>query len=148
MQKQERRQYLRLIYKQAFSSLGITLVIALVAGTVLGGGIYMVHALCAVGFVMLCWAWFNYLKITGLQPFGRYKKEKKPVPYFHRRFKEEKPHRPSFRMDSADFDDDLTSSTVAEAENFTKKQADTALAIARAICGVILIVASFLIPMQ
>lgn len=148
MDKREHKQYARLIYKQVFQLLGIALVIALAVSALLGGGIYRMHALCAAGFVMLCWAWFSYLKIVGMHPFGRGKKEKAGVPYFHRRFKEQKPHRPAFRMDSADFDDDLTAATVAEAENFTKKQADAAAAIARAICGVLLVIASFLVPVQ
>ena len=51
-------------------------------------------------------------------------------------------------MDSNDFDDDLTSATVAAEENFTEKQIDAARAIARAVCGAIMVGISFLIPLN
>lgn len=148
MDTQERKQYFRLIFRQTFQYLSVLLVMSLLIGSLLGGGIYMVHALCAAGFVMLCWAWFNYLKLDGMHFFNRKKRQGQKVPYIHRRDKGKKDHRPAFMMNSADHDDDLTSATVAEAENFTDRQAETAAAIARAICGVLLIIASFLIPMQ
>ena len=65
----------------------------------------------------------------------------------HRKEKEKRPNRPSFRMDSMDFDDDLTSATVVSEEIFNEKQVQAAHAIARAICGVIMVIASFFIPM-
>ena len=64
----------------------------------------------------------------------------------HKRFKEQKPHRPSFRMDSADFDDDLTSATMVRAEDFTEKQQMTAEIIARMTAGALLVLFSFFIP--
>lgn len=143
MQEKERRQYRRLIYRKTFHCLGLMLVLSLLVGALLGGGIYMTHALCAFGFLMLCLAWFTYLKMTGMRPFGQ-KKPARKVPFFHRRFKDQKPNRPSFRMDSADFDDDLTAHTMASDENFTEKQVDTANAIAKAICGILMVLFSFL----
>ena len=149
MEQKERKQYFRLIYMRTFRYLGIMLVVSLLLGALLGGGIYMVSALCAMGFVMICWGWFTYLKMTGMRPFGRNPNEKKAkVPYIHRRFKEKRGHRPSFRMDSDDFDDDLASATVVSEEIFTKKQVDAARAIARAVCGAILVILSFCIPMS
>lgn len=148
MQKNERKKYLRLIYRQTFGYLGVLLVIALLLGALLGGGIYMVHAVCALGFVMIAWGWFTYLKMTGMRPFGaKSRANKKRVPYIHRRFKDKKPHRPAFRMDSVDFDDDLTASTMVSEEIFTEKQVDTAHAIARALCGLVMVILSFFIPL-
>ena len=148
MQKNERKKYVRLIYGQTFRHLGVMLVVSLLLGTLLGGGIYMVHAMCAMGFVMITWGWFTYLKMTGMRPFGRGADKKKArIPYIHRKFKEKRPHRPSFRMDSVDFDDDLTSATMVSEEMFTEKQVDAARAISRAACGVIMVIASFFIPM-
>ena len=145
MDKRDRQQYIRLIYGRTFSYLGIMCVIALLVGALLGGGVFMVNAMCAFGFVMLCWGWFTYLKMTGMRPFRLRKREKKAsTPYILRRFKEKKGHKPSFSMESEDFDDDLTSSTVAKEENFTQKQVDTARAIARAVCGAIMVAISFL----
>lgn len=145
MDKRDRQQYIRLIYGRTFSYLGIMCVIALLVGALLGGGVFMVNAMCAFGFVMLCWGWFTYLKMTGMRPFRLRTREKKAkIPYILRRFKEKKWHKPSFRMESEDFDDDLTSSTVAKEENFTQKQVDTARAIARAVCGAIMVAISFL----
>ena len=143
----DKKRYFRLICQRTFRYLGTALVIAMLTGTLLGGGIYMVSALCAAGFVMICWGWFTYLKMTGMRPFGRSSgKEKPKVPWMHRRFKENRPHRPSFRMDSADFDDDLTSATMVSEEDFSEKQQDAARAIARAVCGVLLVILSFFIP--
>ena len=148
MQPTERKQYIRLIYKRGFQYLGAGLVIALLIGTLLGGGIYMVNAVCALGFVLICWGWFTYLKFTGMLFFQRRKNQKKKVPFMLRRFKEEKPHRPSFQMDASDFDDDLTSATVASEENFDEKQRDRAHAIARAAAGVLMVIFSFIIPIS
>jgi len=148
MQKNERKKYVRLIYGQTFRHLGVMLVISLLLGTLLGGGIFMVHAMCAMGFVMITWGWFTYLKMTGMRPFGRGTDKKKArIPYIHRRFKEKRPHRPSFRMDSVDFDDDLTGATMVSEEMFTEKQADAARAISRAACGVLMVILSFFIPL-
>lgn len=149
MDNREKKQFIRLIYKRTFAYLGVMLTVSLLIGALLGGGIYMVNAVCAFGFVMLCWAWFTYLKMTGMRPFGRKPKSKKAkTPYILRRFKDKKWHKPSFRRSSNDFDDDLTSATVAAEENFTEKQVDVARAIARAICGVIMVILSFVIPMS
>lgn len=149
MQQMERKKYIRLIYMRTFRYLGIMLVASLLLGVLLGGSIFMVYSVCAVGFVMICWGWFTYLKMTGMRPFGRNPNKKKAkVPYIHRRFKEKRGHRPSFRMDSGDFDDDLTSATAVSEEAFTEKQIDGARAIARAACGVILVLLSFLIPLS
>ncbi len=143
----DKKRYVRLIYQRTFRYLGAALVIALITGTLLDGGIMMVSALCAAGFVLIAWGWFNHLKRIGMQPFGRLKTKKAPkVPWLHRRFKEQKPHRPSFRMDSADFDDDLTSATMVNAEDFSEKQQLAAAAIARMIAGALLVVFSFFIP--
>ena len=49
-------------------------------------------------------------------------------------------------MDSTDFDDDLTSATMVSKEDFTQRQQDAAAAIARAVCGILLVVLSFFIP--
>ena len=143
----DKKRYFRLICQRTFRYLGTALVIAMLTGTLLGGGIYMVSALCAAGFVMICWGWFTYLKMTGMRPFGHsFGKVKPKVPWMHRRFRENRPHRPSFRMDSADFDDDLTSATMVSEEDFSEKQQDAARAIARVVCGVLLVILSFFIP--
>lgn len=148
MQKNERKKYIRLIYSRSFRYLGILLVIALLLGAILGGGVYMTNALCALGFVMICWGWFTYLKLTGMRFFQSRSKQKARVPYMHRKEKEKRQHRPSFRMDSMDFDDDLTSATVVSEEIFTEKQVQAAHAIARAVCGVIMVALSFGIPVN
>lgn len=143
----EKKRYFRLIYQRTFRYLGAALVIALLIGSLLGGGFYVTSALCAAGFAMICWGWFTYLKMTGMRPFGRSVGDKKAkIPWVHRRFKTQKPHRPSFAMDSTDFDDDLTSATMVAKENFTQRQQDAAAAIARAVCGILLVVLSFFIP--
>ena len=143
----DRKRYFRLIYQRTFRCLGAALVIALLTGTLLGGGILMVSALCAAGFVLIAWGWFNHLKRIGMNTFGRMQRKKAPkVPWLHRRFKEQRSHRPAFRMDSADFDDDLTSATMVNAEDFSEKQQLAANAIARMLAGALLVLFSFFIP--
>ena len=149
MQKEDKKSYIRLIYKTAFSYLGVALVLSLLLGSLLGGNYYIVSAVCACGFVLICWGWFGYLKMTGMRLLPKGDGKKKPkVPYIHKKDKDKKMHRPSFRMDSDDFDDDLTSKTAVKAENFTEKQADTARIIARIACGIIMVIISFLIPIN
>jgi len=147
MDKKERSRYVRLIYRHTFKHLGAALVLSLIAGTLLGGGFYTVSAVCAAGFVLICWGWFGYLKATGMHPFGRAKAQKKvKIPYIHRRFKDKRLHRPSFQMDSADFDDDLTAETLVSEEIFTERQAAIARMTARLVCGAVLVLFSFFIP--
>ena len=147
MQNIARKKYIRLIYRQTFRYLGVMLVAALLLGALLGGGIYMVHAVCALGFVMIAWGWFTYLKMTGMRPFGRNPGViKARIPYIHRRDKEKRPHRPAFRMDSTDFDDDLTKDTMVSEDIFTEKQQDAARAVSRAVCGAVMVILSFFIP--
>ena len=146
MDKKERSRYIRLIYRHTFKHLGAALVLSLLTGTLLGGGYYTVSAVCAAGFVLICWGWFGYLKTTGMHPFGRVQKKKVKIPYIHRRFKDQKPHRPSFEQNSDDFDDDLTSATAVSEDGFSKKQLGMAYAIARAVSGALMVLFSFFIP--
>lgn len=141
----DKRRYFRFIYRSTFRYLAAALVISLLVGTLLGGGIYMVNAVCAFGFVMICWGWFTWLKRSGMRPFGR-KPQKRKVPYLYRRFKEQRPHRPSFEMSSEDFDDDLTSATAVSKESFTEKEQELAAAIARAVCGILMVLFSLVMP--
>ena len=149
MNKEDRKKYIRLIFSRTFQYLSIALVVSLLLGTILSGGIYMMYSACAAGFVMIGWGWFTYLYHTDSLPFSKPSKNEKPkVPYILRRFKGNRHHRPSFRMDSRDFDDDLTSATSVNQEIFSKKQTGLALAFARAICGGLLVLFSFFIPIS
>jgi len=143
----DKRRFFRLIYRRTFHDLGTALVIALLLGTLLGGGFYLVSALCAAGFVQIAWGWFTHLKRSGMRPWGRLSAPKKPkVPWLHQRLKQQRIHRPSFRMDSADFDDDLTSATIVNEEDFSERQQLLAASIARAASGALLVLFSFFIP--
>ena len=146
MQQNDRKKYIRLIFSRTFRYLGIMLVISLLLGTLLGGGVYTMNAVCAIGFVMLGWGWFTYLQMTGMHLPGRNRRQKKAaVPFIHRRFKEHRSHRPSFRMDSSDFDDDLTSATAVDEEAFGERAAAMARVWARIAAGVLLLLVSFFI---
>lgn len=143
----EKKRFCRLIYRSMFHHLSLALVIALLVGTLLGGGIFVMNALCAVGFLFIMWAWFTHLKRIGMQPFARNSASKKPkTPWMHRRFKAHRSYRPLFRMDSADFNDDLTCATMVSPEDFTEKQQLKAASIARMLAGVALVLFSFFIP--
>ena len=146
MTRQERKRYLRVIYARTFRLFGIGLVISALVGGLYGDPMYTVWALCAIGSILLCLGWFGYLKLEGMEivPF-RAPKARPRVPYIHRRFKDKRPHRPAFRKDSRDFDDDLTAATAVDQEAFPERQAAMANVWAKAAAGVLLFVLSFLI---
>lgn len=146
MTRQERKRYLRLIYARTFRLFGIGLVISALVGGLYGDPMYTVWALCAVGSIMLCLGWFGYLKLEGMKLFFfQPSPGQNRVPYIHRRFKDKRPHRPAFRKDSRDFDDDLTAATAVDADQFSERQAAMANVWAKAAAGVLLFVISFLI---
>lgn len=149
MDSRLRRTYFRLIYKRTFRYLSVTAAVSLIIGALYDSNLYTVYAFSALGACMVCWGWFTYLIATGLRlPGLEFRRKKKKVPFVHRKDKNKRPHRPSFRMDSEDFDDDLTAATVVDEEIFTKKQQDFARAISRAVCGGILFAVSFFIPLS
>ncbi len=146
MTPSEKKSYIRLIYSRAFRYLGVCLALSAIVGGLYQDMLYTVYALCAFGMVMICWGWFTYLRSTGTRIFGRNPDGKaRKTPYILRRFKDKKPARPSFRMTSADFDDDLTSATAVNEEPFTKLQTTRARIIARVACGALLVVISLII---
>ena len=146
MSPQEKKRYLRLIYARTFRMLSIGLVISAIVGGLYGDTMYTVWAMCAVGSILICWGWFLYLQLEGMRIFGfGQKAAKTAVPYIHRRFKNKRPHRPAFRKDSADFDDDLTAATAVDESGFSERAAEMARIWARVAAGVLLFVISFLI---
>ena len=145
MEAAERKSYIRLIYARAFRYCGVGLAASALIGGLYGERAYAVFALCAIGAALLCWGWFAYLRLTGLRLFGFKPNPKPKTPYIHQRFKDAKPHRPSFRMDSTDFDDDLTSQTAVSEEPFTERQRDMARIFSRAAAGLLLIAISFVL---
>ena len=149
MDSRLRRAYFRLIYKRTFGYLSVTSALSLIIGALYDSSLYTVYAFSALGACMVCWGWFTYLIATGLRLPGLefWRKTKKKIPFVHRKDKTQRQHRPSFRMDSRDFDDDLTAETVVDEEVFSKKQQDFARALSRAICGAILFAVSFFIPL-
>lgn len=149
MDSKLRRAYFRLIYKRTFRDLSVTAALSLIVGALYDSSLYTVYAFTALGACMVCWGWFTYLIATGLRLPGLefWRKAKKKIPYVHRKEKARRQHRPAFRMDSRDFDDDLTAATVVDEEVFDKKQQDFARAWSRAICGAILFAVSFFIPL-
>ena len=146
MTREEKKRYFRLIYAQSFRLLSLGLVISAIVGRIYASTMYTVWAMCAAGSLMLCWGWFTYLKLDGMRIFGFQQNEQQPkVPYIHQRFKQKRPHRPAFRKDSADFDDDLTAATAVDAEAFSERQAQMAKVWARTTAGVLLFLISFII---
>ena len=146
MTREETKRYFRLIYAQTFRLFGIGLVISALVGGLYGSAMYTEWALCAVGSLLICWGWFCYLGLSGMRLFGfKSNPGQTRVPYIHRRFKEKRPHRPAFRKDSADFDDDLTAATVVDSGSFSQRAAEMARVWARAGAGVLLFLVSFII---
>ena len=146
MTREEQKRYLRLIYARSFRLFGIGLVLSAIVGALYGDRMYTVWAMCAAGSVPICWGWFIYLRLDGMRLFG-FKPNPKAakVPYIHRRFKQKRPHRPAFRKDSADFDDDLNDATVVDAERFPERAGELARVWARVAAGILLFLVSFFI---
>ena len=118
---------------------------ALVGG-LYGDPMYTVWALCAIGSILLCLGWFGYLKLEGMEVFPfRAVSPRTRVPYILRRFKDQRPHRPAFRKDSRDFDDDLTAATAVDDTALPERAAQMAQIWAKAAAGVVLFLVSFLI---
>ena len=146
MTRQERKQYLRLIYAKTFRLVSFGLVLSAIVGGLYGDTMYTVWALCAIGSILLCLGWFGYLKLEGMVLFPfRAGKTRPRVPYIHRRFKEQRPHRPAFRKDSRDFDDDLTAATAVDDTALPERAAQMAPIWAKAAAGVVLFLVSFVI---
>ncbi|MEA5039119.1 MAG: hypothetical protein VB086_04695 [Clostridiaceae bacterium] len=143
MDAETKRRYLRLIYARALHYLGGALVLAAIVAGLYHSRVYFVFACCAFGFAFFCWAWFSYMRLTGLRMFGFHPdRDTKRVPYVHRRFKERRPHRPSFAMGNAEFDDDLVRATSADEELFSERQSVLARVWARVVCGALLVFVS------
>ena len=144
MNHDEKKRYLRLIYAQTFRLLGVCLALCTIIGGVYGDRMYTVWALCAAGSILICWGWFLYLRLDGMRLFGfKPNPKSRKVPYIHQRFKNKRPYRPAFRKDSADFDDDLSSATAVDAEQFSDRMREMARVWARVAAGILLFVLSF-----
>ena len=146
MTREEKKRWFRLVYARTFRFFGIGLVLSAIVGGIYGDTMYAVRALCAAGSVLMCLGWFDFLKLDGMRIFGfGPKKEGTQVPYILRRFKQTRPHRPAFRKDAADFDDDLTAATAVDPGAFSEHQAGMASVWAKAGAGVLLYLVSFFI---
>ena len=108
---------------------------------------HFIWALCAVGAILIAFGWFEYLKMTDSLPFfGKSKEKKAKVPYSLRKEKEQKRHKPAFMQKSEDFEDDLTPQTTADIEIFSERRRSYVLIISRVAAGILLLIASFVIP--
>ena len=146
MTREEKKRYFRLIYAKTFRLFGIGLVLSALVGGLYGDSMYTVWAMCALGSLLICWGWFCYLRLDGMRIFGfKPNSQKTSVPYFHQRFKKKLPHRPAFRKDSSDFDDDLTAATAVDSEAFSEREGEMAKVWSRAAAGVLLYLVSFFI---
>ena len=146
MTREERKRYFRLIYARTFRLFSLGLVLSAIVGGLYGDTLHTVWALCAVGSVLLCLGWFSYLKLEGMGIFSfQSHSGAAKVPYIHRRFKDRRPHRPAFRKDSRDFDDDLTAATAVDESPFSPRQAGMAQVWAKAAAGALLLLVSFVI---
>lgn len=141
-----KRTYIRLIYRRCFRLLGVMLAVAAIVGGLYAARLYFVYALSALGCCCLCAAWFGYLGRQGMRPFAALQRKRRVrVPYALRKNTGNRLHRPSFRQDFTDFDDDLTDRTAVSEEQFSKRQAGLARSISTACCGAILVLLSLLV---
>ena len=141
------RIYRRVILRRTFSYLGAGLVISAIVGGLYHDRMHFIWALCAIGAIFLAYGWLEYLKMTDSLPFFHTKKAKNiKTPFIWRNQKQKKWHKPAFMQNSEDFEDDLTAQTIADIEIFSEKRQSVALIISRAAAGILLLIASFVIP--
>ena len=141
------RIYRRVILRRTFSYLGAGLVISAIVGGLYRDRMHFIWALCAIGAIFLAYGWLEYLKMTDSLPFFHTKKAKNiKTPFIWRNQKQKKWHKPAFMQNSEDFEDDLTAQTIADIEIFSEKRQSVALIISRAAAGILLLIASFVIP--
>ena len=141
------RIYRRVILRRTFSHFGAGLVISAIVGGLYRDRMHFIWALCAIGAIFLAYGWLEYLKMTDSLPFFHTKKAKNiKTPFIWRNQKQKKWHKPAFMQNSEDFEDDLTAQTIADIEIFSEKHQSVALIISRAAAGILLLIASFVIP--
>lgn len=146
MDKTQRKRYLWLIYSRSLRYFSTALMLCAVVAALYGDRLHFVFALCAAGGILLAWGWFGYLHLTGFRlPGLKSTPGKQKVPYILRREKK-RPHRPAFAMENDDFDDDLVQATTVREAEFSLRQAKMARILARLVCGALLFLISFFIP--
>lgn len=143
----EAKTYRLVLFRRTFSCFGTGLVLSAIVGGVYRDKMHFIWALCAIGAILVALGWFEYLKMTDSLPFFHNSKKKKiKTPYAWRKDKEIKRHKPAFMQKGEDFEDDLTPQTTADVEIFSEKRRSFALIISRVAAGILLLIASFVIP--
>ena len=143
----DKKTFRLLIFRRAFSYLGIELVISAIVGGLYQDTLHFIWALCAAGAILIAMGWFEYLRVTDSLPLFKKKATKKPqAPYIWRRDKQKKQVRPAFMQSSEDFEDDLTPYTTADMEILGEALRSRAIIISRIAAGVLALIASFCIP--
>lgn len=143
----EAKTYRLVLFRRTFSCFGTGLVISAIVGGIYRDRMHFIWALCAAGAILIACGWFEYLKMTDSLPFFHNRKQKKiKTPYAWRKEKDTQRHKPAFMQKSEDFEDDLTPEVTADIEIFSEKRRSYALIISRIAAGVLLLVASFIIP--
>lgn len=147
MTPEEAKKYRLVLFRRTFSYLGTGLVLSAIVGGLYRDRMHFIWALCAIGAIFIAFGWFEYLKLTDSLPFFHKSKPRKTkTPYVWRKEKESKRHKPAFMQNSEDFEDDLTPQTTADIEIFSEKRRSFALIISRVAAGILLLIASFVIP--
>lgn len=78
----QKGMYIRLIYRNSFRLLSISLIISALLGGVYGMRLYFIYGLSASGCLCLCAAWFTYLSAKGFSPLLPFSPRKTAkVPY-------------------------------------------------------------------
>lgn len=134
----------RIRLKKTASLLSVCLLLSAAAGGLYGDRLHFVFGLSACGAVLLAAGWFSYLKLTGEFPWLK-KREKKKVPYYLRKEKEERPKKASFLQDSGDFDDDLNAATSTDEADLTEGERAKNRIFACCAAGAVLLLLSCII---
>ncbi len=131
-----------MVFRKAMAVLAAALALCALVGGLYGQRVYFTFALCAAGGLLAARAWFGYCR--GKDGKGRVGKAVK-IPQMLRGTPARRAHRPAFRMNSEDFDDDLTPYTVAREEDFPEKWQWAGALAADCLAAAILFTVSFLI---
>lgn len=106
----------RCLLRRTGRQMAVSLVLSALIGALYGDRLHVSFALGTAGGFFLVGAWLAYQgkQLPGLR-------KKKQLPDFLKS-PAQRAHRPSFRMDNRDFDDDLNSRTAVNEETLSEKE--------------------------
>ena len=131
----------RVVFRRAMTRAGAALILCALARGLLGQRFRLMFGACAACFLLVAAAWREYCAFRDGRTARRGHAR---TPDLLRGAKPARGHRPAFRMDSSDFDDDLTPATAVDEERLSPGQRAAAHIAADLAAAVLMLAFSFL----